>query len=97
MNVEIGTEAPIFLFWEFLFQIFGILSLQCTVQKVTREVNKDFYGIFTIINNMFAISIIIKGGTLLTMTQYQKYVFLQYRLSRDYKTQISLWRRERGR
>ncbi len=28
-NVEIGTEAPIFLFWEYLFQIFGILSLQC--------------------------------------------------------------------
>jgi hypothetical protein len=31
MNVEIGTEAPIFLFWEYLFQIFGILSLQCGV------------------------------------------------------------------
>ncbi len=30
MNVEIGTEAPIFLFWEYLFQIFGILSLQCS-------------------------------------------------------------------
>ncbi len=30
MNVEIGTEAPIFLFWEYLFRNFGILSLQCT-------------------------------------------------------------------
>ncbi len=29
MNVEIGTETPIFLSWEYLFQIFGILSLQC--------------------------------------------------------------------
>jgi hypothetical protein len=32
MNVEIGTEALIFLFWEYLFQIFGILSLQCEVK-----------------------------------------------------------------
>ncbi len=31
MNVEIGTEAPIFLSWEYLFQIFGILSLQCVM------------------------------------------------------------------
>jgi hypothetical protein len=29
MNVEIGTEAAIFLFWDYLLQIFGILSLQC--------------------------------------------------------------------
>ncbi len=34
MNVEIGTEAPIFLFWEYLFQIFGILSLQCGLWTV---------------------------------------------------------------
>jgi hypothetical protein len=31
MNVEIGTETPIFLFWEYLFRNFGILSLQCSV------------------------------------------------------------------
>jgi hypothetical protein len=29
MNVEIGTETPIFLFWEYLFRNIGILSLQC--------------------------------------------------------------------
>jgi hypothetical protein len=28
MNVEIETEAPIFLFWEYLLPIFGIFSLQ---------------------------------------------------------------------
>ncbi len=28
MNVEIGTDTPIFLFWEYLFRNFGILSLQ---------------------------------------------------------------------
>jgi hypothetical protein len=29
MNVEMGTEPPIFLFWEYLFRNFCILSLQC--------------------------------------------------------------------
>jgi hypothetical protein len=36
MNVEIGTETPIFLFWEYLFQIFGILSLQCNACSFAR-------------------------------------------------------------
>jgi hypothetical protein len=39
MNVEIGTEAPIFLFWEYLFQIFGILSLQCGYGTTIKTVN----------------------------------------------------------
>jgi hypothetical protein len=40
MNVEIGTVAAEFLFWEYFFLIFGIGSLQCSpigmvVEKVS--------------------------------------------------------------
>ncbi len=43
MNVEIGTEAPIFLFWEYLFQIFGSLSLQCRVGALLLKVSYPLF------------------------------------------------------
>ncbi len=52
MNVEIGTEAPIFLFWEYLFQIFGILSLQCRQAK-GRRIKVEFCNLPFLTRSVF--------------------------------------------
>jgi hypothetical protein len=40
MKVGIGTVATQFLFWEYLFRIFGIVSLQCRLGKTLKTDRK---------------------------------------------------------
>ncbi len=48
MNEEIATEAAIFLFWEYLFPFFGILSLQCEICKKIRAEYSRFLSLVDI-------------------------------------------------
>ncbi len=51
INVEFGTEATQFLFWEYLFTILAIVSLQCICWKVRVRRKNDQKNVPLLSNN----------------------------------------------
>jgi hypothetical protein len=52
MNVGIRTEVVQFLFWEYFFRIFGIVSLQCTEYSAFKPRLDDQQGIHLLVSIM---------------------------------------------
>jgi hypothetical protein len=64
MNVEIGTETLIFLFWGYLFQNFGILSLQCPTKGMTKESPPPFtvYLVYEYLSRSLLLQVVWASG-----------------------------------